>query len=117
DAVERDRFVRSKGHAALALYAALHLRGVLNDGELETFSGDGTLLGTHPERELRGIDFTSGSLGQGLSTACGAALAARLDGSDRHVFCLLSAAELHEGSTWAAAMFAGPRRLANPAAV
>src|SRR5262249_46615807 len=87
---ERDRFVLSKGHAALALYAALHLRGVLNDGELETFCGDGTLLGTHPERELHGIDFTSGSLGQGLSTACGAALAARLDGSSRRVFCLLS---------------------------
>src|SRR5205814_8766963 len=53
---ERDRFVLSKGHAALALYAALHLRGLLSDDELDTFAGDGTVLGTHPEREVRGID-------------------------------------------------------------
>jgi transketolase len=117
DEGERDRFVLSKGHAALALYAALHLRGVLSAGELETFCGDGTLLGTHPERELRGVDFTSGSLGQGLSTACGAALAARLDDSGRRVFCLLSDAELNEGATWEAAMFAGHRRLDNLVAI
>jgi transketolase len=114
---DRDRFVLSKGHAALALYAALHLRGLLSDDELDTFAGDGTLLGTHPERDLRGVDFTSGSLGQGLSTACGAALAARLDGSDRRVFCLLSDAECNEGSTWEAAMFAGHRRLDNLVAI
>jgi transketolase len=114
---ERDRFVLSKGHAALALYAALYLRGVIGDGELDAFCGDGTLLGTHPERELRGVDFTSGSLGQGLSTACGAALAARLDGSERRAYCLLSDAECNEGSTWEAAMFAGHRRLANLVAI
>jgi transketolase len=114
---ERDRFVLSKGHAALALYAALRLRGLLGDDELDTFAGDGTLLGTHPEREVRGIDFTSGSLGQGLSTACGAALAARLDASGRRVFCLLSDAECNEGSTWEAAMFAGHRRLDNLVAI
>src|SRR4051794_2325086 len=113
----RDRFVLSKGHAALALYAALHLCGLLSDDELDSFAGDGTLLGTHPERELKGVDFTSGSLGQGLSTACGAALAARLDGSQRRVFCLLSDAECNEGSTWEAAMFAGHRRLGNLTAI
>jgi transketolase len=117
DDPDRDRFVLSKGHAALALYAALHLRGVLDPDEVESFCGDGTLLGTHPERELRGVDFTSGSLGQGLSTACGAALAARLDGSERRVFCLLSDAECNEGSTWEAAMFAGHRRLGNLTAI
>jgi transketolase len=109
--------VLSKGHAALALYAALHLCGLLSEEELDSFAGDGTLLGTHPERELRGVDFTSGSLGQGLSTACGAALAARLDGSERRVFCLLSDAECNEGSTWEAAMFAGHRRLDNVIAI
>jgi transketolase len=114
---ERDRFVLSKGHAALALYAALHLRGALGREELESFAGDGTLLGTHPERELPGVDFTSGSLGQGLSTACGAALAARLDRSERRVYCLLSDAECNEGSTWEAAMFAGHRRLGNLTAI
>ena len=113
----RDRFVLSKGHAALALYAALHLCGLLSEDELDSFAGDGTLLGTHPERELRGIDFTSGSLGQGLSTACGATLAARLDGSERRAFCLLSDAECNEGSTWEAAMFAGHRRLGNLTAI
>ena len=117
DDPERDRFVLSKGHAALALYASLRLRELLSEDELDSFNGDGTLLGTHPERELRGVDFTSGSLGQGLSTACGAALAARLDGSDRRSFCLLSDAECNEGSTWEAAMFAGHRRLANLTAI
>ena len=117
DDPERDRFVLSKGHAALALYAALHMRGVLGADELDSFAGDGTLLGTHPERELSGVDFTSGSLGHGLSTACGAALAARLDGSARRVFCLLSDAECNEGSTWEAAMFAGHRRLGNLTAI
>jgi transketolase len=90
---------------------------VLDPEELESFAGEGTLLGTHPERELRGVDFTSGSLGQGLSTACGAALAARLDGSERRVFCLLSDAECNEGSTWEAAMFAGHRRLGKLTAI
>jgi transketolase len=98
-------------------YGALHLGGLLSDDELDTFAGDGTLLGTHPERELHGVDFTSGSLGQGLSTACGAALAARLDASDRKVFCLLSDAECNEGSTWEAAMFAGHRSLDNLVAI
>ena len=117
DDPERDRFVLSKGHAALALYAALFLRGVLGADDLDSFCVDRTLLGTHPERELRGVDFTSGSLGQGLSTASGAALAARLDGSERRVFCILSDAECNEGSTWEAAMFAGHRRLGNLTAI
>jgi transketolase len=117
DDADRDRFVLSKGHAALALYAALHLRGIVDAAELDSFCGDGTLLGTHPESELPGVDFTSGSLGQGLSTACGAALAARLDRSARRVYCLLSDAECNEGSTWEAAMFAGHRKLDNLTAI
>jgi transketolase len=117
DDADRDRFVLSKGHAALALYAALHLRGVVGEAELDSFAGEGTLLGTHPERELHGVDFTSGSLGQGLPIACGAALAARLDRSARGVYCLLSDAECNEGSTWEAAMFAGHRRLDNLTAI
>src|SRR5713226_3048074 len=67
DDPERDRFVLSKGHAVLALYAALHLKGWLSPDELNSFCGDGTLLGVHPERALRGIDFATGSLGYGLS--------------------------------------------------
>lgn len=114
---ERDRFVLSKGHAALALYAALHLKGWLEPGQLDTFCGSDTLLGVHPEHALRGIDFSSGSLGMGLGYAAGAALAGRIEGSPRRAFALLSDAECNEGSIWEAAMFAAHHRLANLTAV
>jgi transketolase len=114
---DRDRFVLSKGHAALALYAALHLRGWLPKSQLNSFCGDGTLLGVHPERALTGIDFCTGSLGHGLSTGAGAALAARLQGSPRRVFVLISDAECNEGSVWEAAMFAAHHRLDNLTAI
>jgi transketolase len=115
--LERDRFVMSKGHAALALYAALHAAGRLSREQLESYCGDGTLVGTHPERELDGIDFSSGSLGHGLSIGAGAALAARLQSSDRRAFVLVSDAELDEGSLWEAVMFAAHHRLGNLVAV
>jgi len=117
DDPERDRFILSKGHAALALYAALHLRGWLSEDELATYCGDGTQLGVHPEHFLRGVDFSTGSLGQGLSMGVGAALAARSQGSARRVFVLLSDAECNEGSVWEAAMFAAHHRLANLVAI
>jgi transketolase len=110
---ERDRFVLSKGHAALALYCALALRGWISEAQLSTFCGDGSLLGVHPEAAMRGVDFCSGSLGQGLSIAAGAALAARIQGSARRAFCLISDGECNEGSTWEAAMFAAHNRLSN----
>ena len=110
---DRDRFVLSKGHAALALYAALHLRGWLSSEELNTYCGDGTLLGVHPEMQLRGVDFSTGSLGQGICMATGSALAARLQKSARRVFTLLSDAECNEGSVWESAMFAAHHRLSN----
>ncbi len=110
---DRDRFVLSKGHAALALYAALHAQGRLDAATLDSFCGDGSYLGVHPESIVAGIDFSTGSLGQGLSIAAGAALAARLQGSQRRVYALLSDAELNEGSTWEALMFAGHHRLEN----
>lgn len=110
---DRDRIVLSKGHAALALYAALHVDGRLEDGAIDTYCADGTLLGVHPEHGLDGIDFCTGSLGQGLSLGTGAALAAKRQGSDRRVFVILSDAELNEGSTWEAVMFAAQHRLDN----
>ena len=113
----RDRFVLSKGHAALALYAVLHALGRIDRAQLDAYCGDGTLLGTHPEHELAGVDFSSGSLGHGLSIGAGAALAARLQGSDRRAFVLVSDAECNEGSLWEAVMFAGHHRLANLIAV
>ena len=114
---DRDRFVMSKGHAVLALYGALHLRGWISAEDLETYAGDGTLLGMHPEHRVPGIDFSTGSLGHGLSMGVGAALAARLEGSRRRVFVLLSDAECNEGSLWEAAMFAAHHRLSNLVAV
>jgi transketolase len=114
---ERDRFVLSKGHAALALYAALAASGRLEPALLATYCGEDSLLGVHPEHALAGVDFSTGSLGQGLSIACGAALAARRQGSARRVFALLSDAEQNEGSVWEAAMFAAHHRLANLIAI
>ena len=114
---ERDRFVLSKGHAALAFYAALFLRGWLDEARLNTYCGDGSRLGVHPEYGLRGVDFATGSLGHGLSMAAGAALAARLQRSPRRAFTLLSDAECNEGSVWEAVMFAAHHRLANLIAV
>jgi len=107
----------SKGHAALAVYAALFLKGWLSEQQLQTYCGDGSLLGVHPEHALRGIDFSTGSLGHGLSIGAGAALAARLQGSSRRVFVLLSDAECNEGSVWEAVMFAAHHRLANLIAI
>jgi transketolase len=114
---ERDRFVLAKGHAMLAVYAALLLKGWLTKEELNTYCGDGTMLGVHPEYGLRGVDFASGSLGQGLSVAAGAALAARLQQSPRRAFALLSDAECNEGSVWETIMFAAHHKLANLIAI
>jgi transketolase len=108
-----DRLILSKGHAALALYAALELTDRLPAGTTGTYCADGTQLGVHPEHALDGVDFCTGSLGQGLPVAVGAALAARLQKSTRRAFAVLSDAELNEGSVWEAAMFAAHHMLAN----
>jgi transketolase len=113
----RDRFILSKGHAALALYAALNLAGWLSDSELNTFCGDLSRAGVHPQHSLTGVDFTTGSLGMGLSVAAGVALAARMDGSARRAFALLSDAECNEGAIWEAAMFAAHHKLAGLTAI
>lgn len=113
----RDRFVLSKGHAALSLYAVLHLKGWLSTAELNTFCGDGTLLGVHPDHHLQGVDFSTGSLGHGLSYGAGAALAARLREDRSRAFVLLSDAECNEGSIWEAAMFAAQHELSNLVAI
>jgi transketolase len=110
---ERDRFVLSKGHAALGLYAALAATGRMDPALLSTYCGESSMLGAHPEHVLPGVDFSTGSLGQGLSIAAGAALAARSHRSPRRVFALLSDAECNEGSIWEAAMFAAHHRLSN----
>jgi transketolase len=113
DDPDRDRFIMSKGHAALALYAVLHLKGWISEETLSTYCRDGSLLGAHPDRALKGIDFSTGTLGHGLSFGAGAALAARLQRSPRRVFVLVSDGECNEGSVWEAAMFSAHHRLAN----
>jgi transketolase len=113
DGPDRDRFMLSKGHAALALYAALNELGRLDEGAIDTYCGEGSLLGVHPEIALKGVDFAAGSLGQGLSIAVGAALAAKRQGSSRHVYVVMSDAELNEGNVWEAIMFAAHHQLDN----
>ena len=110
---DRDRFVLSKGHAALALYATLAAKGWISYADLDQFCADGSLIAVHPEHTVPGIDFSTGSLGQGISMAVGAALGARQQHSSRHVYCLISDGECNEGSTWEAAMFAAQHRLSN----
>lgn len=117
DPADYDRFLLSKGHAALAQYAALHITGQVSDEELGTYCGDDSRLGVHPEHCLPGVDFCSGSLGHGLSIGAGAALGARLQNSSRRVFVLLSDAECNEGSVWEAIMFAAHHKLANLVAI
>ena len=116
-APHRDRFILSKGHAALALYAVLRWSGLLDETTFRTYCQDESLLGVHPEHALAGVELSTGSLGQGLSVACGLALGLRLRGSPARVYTLLSDAEINEGQVWEAAMFAGHHHLDNLLAV
>jgi transketolase len=109
----RDRFILSKGHASLALYAALSLRGWISREMLDSFCQDGSILGVHPDRAVPGVDFSTGSLGQGLSMGVGAALAVRLAERRHRVFVLVSDAECNTGVLWEAVMFAAHHRLSN----
>jgi transketolase len=113
----RDRFILSKGHAALALYAGLYLEGILTEAQIQTYCKDGSMLGVHPEHRLRGIDFSTGSLGNGLSIGAGTALAARMKGFDYRTFVLVSDAECNEGALWETVMFAAHQKLSNLVAV
>ncbi len=114
---DADRFVLSKGHAVLAQYCALAATGRISLEQLDTFCDDGTELSGHPEHTFEHVDFTTGSLGHGLSLGTGAALAAKVQGSSRRTFVLMSDAECNEGSVWEAAMFAGHHRLGNLVAI
>ena len=111
---DRDRFVLSKGHAAPVLYAALAQRGFFPKEELITLRKIGSRLQGHPDmNSVPGVDMSTGSLGQGLSTAVGMALAAKLDNKDYRVYALIGDGESQEGQIWEALMFAGARKLDN----
>ncbi|EAX46859.1 Transketolase domain protein [Thermosinus carboxydivorans Nor1] len=114
DDPERDRFVLSKGHAAPVLYATLAERGFFSQQELCTLRQIDSRLQGHPDMKMTpGVDMTTGSLGQGISAACGMALAGRLDGRPYRVYVLLGDGELEEGQVWEAAMFAAHHKLDN----
>lgn len=114
DMDDRDRFVLSKGHGGPAVYAALALRGFIEEKELDTLNQPNTRLPSHCDRKLtRGIDMTTGSLGQGFSAAAGMAAAAQLDKKDLYIYTIIGDGESQEGQIWEAAMLAGNRRLDN----
>jgi len=113
DDPDRDRFILAKGHAALALYAAMRWRGLIGAEEFSQFCDDGTLYAAHPEFGLPGVEVGTGSLGQGLSVGCGLAWSLRRRGTAGRVFVLMSDAECNEGQVWEAAMFAAHHRLTN----
>ena len=114
---DRDRFVLSKGHCAPALYAVLALKGYFSDKELKSLRHIGAMLQGHPCIHTKGIDMSSGSLGQGISAACGMALAGKLDGKSYKVYTVLGDGEVEEGQVWEAAMFASHKNLDNLIAV
>lgn len=111
---DRDRLVLSKGHAAPALYAALAERGFFPVEDLKTLRKIGSYLQGHPNMNtVPGVDMSTGSLGQGVSAACGMALAAKYKKQSNRVYALLGDGELQEGEVWEAAMFAAHYKLDN----
>lgn len=117
-AEDRDRLVLSKGHTCPALYSVLANRGYFSLEELKSLRQPGAMLQGHPDMKgTPGVDMSSGSLGQGLSVACGMALAAKLNGKSYRVFTVLGDGEIQEGQVWEAAMFAGAKNLDNMIAI
>ena len=113
-AENRDRFVLSKGHVAPGYYSTLAHRGFFPVEELKTLRKVGARLQGHPDmKHIPGVDMSSGSLGQGISAACGMAKAGKLMGRDYRVYTLLGDGEIQEGQVWEAAMFAAHNKLDN----
>lgn len=111
---DRDRFVLSKGHAAPALYSTLAEKGFFDKSELQYLRKIDHILQGHPDmKHTPGVDMSTGSLGQGISAACGMALAGKIDNKDFRVYSILGDGELEEGQVWEAAMFAGFYKLNN----
>ena len=110
----RDRFVLSKGHTAPALYAALAERGFFDKEELKTLRKIDSRLQGHPDMKgIPGVDMTTGSLGLGISAACGMALSAKITGKSYYTYTILGDGECEEGQVWEAAMFAAHHKLDN----
>lgn len=113
-AADRDRFVLSKGHCSPALYGVLAERGFIPKEDIKTFRYADSYLQGHPDMKgVPGVDMSTGSLGQGISAACGMAKAAKLNGKDYRVYTMLGDGECEEGQVWEAAMFAAHYKLNN----
>lgn len=111
---DRDRFVLSKGHCCPGLYGALALRGFFSAEEIKNLRHIGAMLQGHPDMKgTPGIDMSSGSLGQGVSAACGMAMAAKMDNASYRVYVMLGDGECEEGQVWESAMFAAHHNLDN----
>ena len=117
DEPDRDRFVLSKGHTAPALYAVLAEKGFFPKEELKSLRHIGAMLQGHPCITIPGVDMSSGSLGQGISAACGMALSGKISSSPYKVYTVLGDGEIEEGQVWEAAMFAAHYKLDNLVAV
>lgn len=114
ESMERDWFVLSKGHGGPSYYATLSLKGFFADEELFTLNQNGTNLPSHPDRlRVRGVDVTTGSLGQGVSQAVGVAKGLKVQDIDRNVFCIVGDGECNEGQVFEAAQFAVSKKLDN----
>ncbi len=115
---DRDRLVLSKGHTAPGLYSVLAQKGYFPVDELKGLRQIGRMLQGHPDmKTIPGVDMSSGSLGQGISVACGMALSAKISNDSYRVFTILGDGEIQEGQVWEAAMFAGFRKLDNLIAI
>jgi transketolase len=111
---KRDRFVLSKGHTAPALYATLAERGFFSKEELKTLRKTESRLQGHPDmKNIPGVDMTTGSLGLGISAACGMALSAKIRNKNYYTYAILGDGECEEGQVWEAAMFAAHKKLDN----
>lgn len=114
---KRDRFILSKGHAGASIYAALAESGFFDVEELKTHYANGSRLSGHVSHHLPGVDFSTGSLGHGLSAGAGMAYSIKKDGNSERVFVVLGDGECDEGSVWEAALFANHFRLNNLVAI
>jgi transketolase len=116
-AIDRDRFILSKGHGATALYAVLNYKGIIEDEELSKYGTEGSLLEEHPSPKQQGIEAATGSLGHGLAIANGIALGAKIQGRSYSTYVLMSDGEMNEGSVWEAALFSARHELNNLTAI
>ena len=115
--IDRDRFIMSKGHAGAAVYAVLTEHGFFPNEWIETYYQDNGKLMGHISHYVPGVEYSTGSLGHGLSVCCGMALAAKEKNKHHRILCMLSDGDCNEGSTWEAIMFAGQEKLDNIIAI